>query len=412
MTTRRILVALIAMLSVVVLVGGSVVAGLAFWRFAGQPRGEQLLVIDADRRLRLVGANGNERLLADDLSGDNFRYPAAAPDGERIAFVSADENGMALNSLHLRTGERTELYRSNDAPPMYLTWSPDSSTISFLSTRREGGLGIHTVAADGSAESSLIGTTPGSSYFAWQPDSGGLLLHVGGSSFENGRVQIYARGGGEPVRELSDPGFFQSPAWSVDGNSFFYVAQPPVEGPPVPERVESVLTRVSATGDTAEVLAREKQAAIFFSRAPGSDDIAYITAGPGGFGALKVVGRDGGEPRVVSRPDDQIPAFFWSPSGDQLAYLTFEVTPNSPPQLTWHVVSSDGGEIRDLASFTPSTAFVGVINYFDAYAFALDLWSPDGTQLVYGTDEGVYSVDVASGDATRRADGVLATWAR
>jgi Tol biopolymer transport system component len=53
-----------------------------------------------------------------------------------------------------------------------------------------------------------------------------------------------------------------------------------------------------------------------------------------------------------------------------------------------------------------------MISFFDAYALALDLWSPDGSRIVYGTDEGVYVVDVASGEATRRADGVLAMWAK
>jgi len=68
--------------------------------------------------------------------------------------------------------------------------------------------------------------------------------------------------------------------------------------------------------------------------------------------------------------------------------------------------------VRDLASFTPSDAFTSIIGFFDAYAISLDLWSPDGRQLVYGTDEGVYSVDVASGNATRRSDGILAMWAK
>jgi TolB protein len=410
MGTRRVLVALIALLSVLILVGGSLVAGLTVWRLVGQSRGNALLVMDSERRLRLLDAQGNERVLADDLSGDLFRYPAAAPDGERVAFVSRDTDDLVLISMHLRTGERTELYRSDEAPPLYLTWSPDSSTISFLSNRREGGLGIHTVAADGSAEASLLSVSPGSSYYAWQPNSQGLLLHVGGSRFENGSVQVFNSGVSEPVRELRDPGFFQSPAWSVDGSSFFYVAQPPVEGPLSPESVESVLTRVAADGE-AEPLATERGAAIFFSRAPTNDAIAYITAGPNRFGALKLI--DGpGDALVVSRPDEQIPAFFWSPNGEQLAYLTFEATQNGPPQLTWHVVERGSGEIRDLTAFTPSQAFMGMLTYFDAYAFTLDLWSPDSSTLIYGTDEGIYSVNVGTGDTTRRGDGVLATWAR
>lgn len=412
MTTRRILVGLIALLTLFIFVTGIAVAGLAAYRFAAKPQGAQLLVLDADRRLLLVAADGAERILADDLSADMFRYPAPGPDGERIAVISSDDDGAALHTLHLRTGERTELYRSGSAPPLYVTWSPDASTISFLINRSEGGLGVYTVAADGSTEPELIATTPGSSYFAWQPEGGSFLLHIGGSSFEGGTVAVYDSGSTRPAQELSDPGFFQAPAWSVDSSAFFYVAQPAIQGPLRPELVESVLTRVAADGGSPQVIASEKERAIIFSRAPTSDTIAYITAGPNGFGALKVVDANGGEPRVISRPDDAIPAFFWSPDGSRIAYLTFEAQTQGLPRLTWHVVSSTGGEVRTLTSFTPSQAFAGVVNFFDAYALSLDLWSPDGSELVYGTDEGVYVVSVADGDARRRSTGMLAMWAK
>ncbi len=412
MSTRRILMALIALLSLFVIIGGAGVAGLAYYHLTRLQSGADLLVLDADRRLRLIAQDGQERLLAEDLSDDLFRYPATAPDGERIAYISEDAEGIALNSLHLRTGERTELYRSRVDPPLYAIWSPDSSTISFLSNRSAGGLGVHTVAADGTADSALLGVTPGSSYFAWQPDGGRLLLHVGGSSFENGKVAVYERGSSAPTHELADPGFFQAPAWSVDGAAFFYVAQPPISGRLTPDRVESVLTRVAADGSSPQALATEKMAAMIFSRAPTTDDIAYITVGPNGFGSLKLVDAAGGAARTLSRPNEAVPAFFWSPDGLQLAYLTLDGGGGGLPRLTWHVVAREGGEVRDLASFTPSQAFAGMISFFDAYALALDLWSPDGSRIVYGTDEGVYVVDVASGEATRRADGVLAMWAK
>jgi TolB protein len=415
MTTRRVLVVLVGLLTVFILVGGLGlvgVAGLAYFRLSGQSGGEQLYVVDGERRLRLLDADGGERVLAEDLSGDVFRYPAPAPGGERVAFISQDSAGVALNSLNLRSGERTELYRSASAPPLYITWSPDGGSISFLVNRPQGGLEVFIVPSDGSAEPARIGSTAGSSYFAWQPDGERLLLHQGGTRMEGGTVAIFERGDSQPSSELDDPGFFQAPAWSVDGDSFFYVVQPPVDGPMTQDRVESVLTRVSADGGAPQALASEQRNAILFSRSPASDDIAYITAGPDGFGGLKVVDAAGGEARLVSAPGHAIPAFFWSPDGSQLAYLTFEPQPQGLPRLTWHVVSRGGGEVRELSSFTPSPAFAGVINFFDAYALSLDLWSPDGTRIVYGTDAGVYVVDVATGEAAQRAEGSLAMWAK
>jgi len=413
LTTRRVLVALIAVLAIAILVGGLAVAGLAYWQFVarGPTTADDLLVLDGAQRMHLVPPAGDSRLLAEDVSPELFRYPAFAPDGTRVAYISQDREGIALHSLDLRTGARTELYRSRENPPLYLAWSPDGRAIAFLSNRRTGGLGVHRVAADGSSPSELIGISPSSSYFAWQPDSGALLLHIGGSSFEQGRVSVYGPGSSEPRVELVDPGFFQAPAWSRDGSQFFYVAQPPVSGPLSPDRVESVLTRVAADGTAPLALASERTAAIIFLRSPASDRLAYTTISPAGPGALKLVDGAGGEVRTLSRPDEGVVAFFWSPDGARIAYLTTEPG-GALPRFTWHVAELASGTISDLVSFAPSQAFAALVNFFDAYAISLDLWSPDGRQVVYGADDGVYVLDVVSGKAERRAAGVLGMWPR
>lgn len=421
MATRRILLILIGLLSACILAAGVAAAALAVLSVGragdaraplGQPRPERLLVVGDDRRLRTLDGRGDERVLVEDASPDVFRYPALAPDGQRIVYISQDDDGFALRSVDLRTGDRTELYRSRENPPLYAAWSPDGATISFLSNRSAGGLAVHVVPADGSGESALLGTAASSSYFAWQPDGTRLLLHIGGSSFENGRMAAFERGSTTPLYELADPGFFQAPAWTADGSGFFYVAQPPIQGQPSPELIESVLTRVGADGQGPQELAREKQAAMLFLRAPQSDHIAYITVGPRGFGALKLVAPDGSSARTLSAPDQQVRAFFWSPDGARLAYLTGEpAQPDAAPRFTWHVVEREGGGRRDMESFTPSQAFIGLTNFFDAYAISFNLWSSDGRSLVYGASDGVYVLDVASGAAQRRADGVLGLWA-
>lgn len=412
MTMRRALFGLIALLLVFIVVAGLGVAGLAYWRFSATPATQRLLVMGGDRSLTLLDGGGAGRTVADDVSPELFHYPSTASDGERIVYISSDGEGTALHSLNLRTGERNELYRSADEPPLYAAWSPDGRNVSFLSNRRGGGLDVYIVPADGSGAAAQIGTSPSSTYFAWRPDGSTLLLHTGGGDGSLGRVATYAPGNPEPLSEVADPGFFQAPAWSADGQDFFYVAQPGVEGQLSPDQVESVLTRVSADGSDPQPVASEKQAAILFSRAPDSDHLAYVTVGPNGFGALKVVDGAGGEVRTLSRPDEAIPAFFWSPDGSRIAYLTFARQDGGPPQFTWHLVDREGGAVRDLASFTPSQAFAALVGFFDAYAISLDLWSPDGRAIVYASDDGVYALDVASGEPERRADGVLGLWVR
>lgn len=416
MATRRILVALIGALTVFILVAGIGVAVLAA-QILGRPAApasvaQGLLVLDGERRLTLLAGDGAARTLAEDVSPELFHYPATAPDGRRIAYIGRAGGETLLFSLELASGRRAELYRSRESPPLYATWSPDGRYISFLVNMRGGGLGAHIVPADGSRPAELVGTSPSSSYFAWRPDSGALLLHSGGGDGVRGRVATFAPGQAEPLREVADPGFFQAPAWSVDGADFFYVAQPDPGGPLTAERVESRLTRVGAAGGPPQVLASEQQAALIFSRAPASDDLAYTTVGPAGFGALKVVAAGGGAARTLSRPDEAVAAFFWAPDGARIAYLTIERHEGQPPRFSWHLVAAGGGVVRDLGSFVPSPAFAALVNFFDAYALALDLWSPDGRELVFGSDEGVFALDVASGTRQRRADGVLGLWVR
>jgi TolB protein len=415
------LLALIGLLSACILAGAVGLGALAVLRLGqadglGLPLSQagagQLLVVGADQRLLTVDERGRERVLVEDASPDLFRYPSLSPDGERIAYISQDDEGFALRSMDVRGGGQTELYRSTDDPPLYVAWSPDGENISFLSNRSAGGLAVYVVPADGSREADLLGTAASSSYFAWQPDGGRLLLHIGGSSFEDGRVAAFEPGSTAPLYELADPGFFQAPAWTADGSGFFYVAQPPVQGQPSPELIESVLTRVSADGTGPQELAREKLAAMLFLRAPQSDHIAYITVGRGGFGPLKLVDPGGADRRTLSRPDEQVSAFFWSPDGAQLAYLTRDPgPPGEAPLFTWHIVERASGERRDLESFAPSQAFVAMVNFFDAYAISFDLWSSDGRELVYAASDGVYVLDVSSGEARRRSDGVLGMWA-
>ncbi len=410
MAARRILLTIIGLLSVVILIGILSAGALVVLLVTHRPVDQQLLVVGPERRLALVSRTGEAQVLATDMSTELFRYPALAPDGTRIAYISQSGNVSVLYVIDLRSGARIELYRSVTNPPLYIVWSPDGRYVSFLSNRSAGGLGMHIARADGSQEAELVSVSPSSLYLAWQPDSDSVLVHIGGSIFEDGRVITIQPGRKQPLHEVTDPGFFQVPAWSRDGKSFFYVAQPPIEGLPAVEKVESVLTRITVGEDQPQVLARESQAAIIFGRSPQSDEIAYTTLGPNGFGPLKLVGLDG-TVRTLSASDANVIAFFWAPNGEQIAYLTpVGRAANGLTQLRWNLVQTKGGATRALNTFTPSPAFLAQINFFDAYALSFDLWSSDGRALVYAANDGIYVLDVARGTASRRSDGALAMW--
>ena len=84
----------------------------------------------------------------------------------------------------------------------------------------------------------------------------------------------------------------------------------------------------------------------------------------------------------------------------------------NPARIEQFVIAGPGadGAVRDFESFKPSAAFAGLQVYFDAYTFSFSPWSPDGSRIVYGADDGVYVLDVAAGRAFRAADGALGVW--
>ena len=411
MVSRCTLVLVIGALSGFILIAGLGVAGLAgltFWRsMIRAPVSVSLLVVTGEQRLNLIADDGSSRVVAENVSPELFHYPSSTPDGRRIAYIGREGNETILFTLDLTSGQRTELYRSQVNPPLYATWSPDGRYISVLANLRGGGLGTYIVAADGTGQVDQLATSPRSSYFAWRPDSGAILLHTGGNP---GRVAALTLGQTEPLSERTDPGFFQAPAWSTAGDAFFYVAQPDPGGALTTDRIESVLTRVASSDGSSQVVVREPRAAIIFSRAPTSDDLAYTTVGETGFGALKIVTVGAERARTISRPDEEVVAFFWAPDSSQIAYLTIERRDGQTTGFVWHLVDAGSGNVRDLERFVPSQAFAALINYFDAYALALNLWSPDSQTLVYGSAEGVFTLDVASGAATRQASGVIGLW--
>lgn len=405
MPIRRILWIMIPLLLLVVIAGGGALAWLVF-----QERAEpiRLLILGSDTTVRLLDGDV-QRVIASDAETEGYGFPAPSPDGRRLAYVANDTNGMAIVQIELSSGARTELYRSRAAIPIDLAWSPDGRYLSFL---LDGGRTVHIVASDGSQPAQLVANGP-PSYFAWSPDSMTLLLHLGGHMVEGGHVATYQHGADHASPVASDPGFFQAPAWAADGKHFFYVAQPQITNPePSIEDVKADITRVSADGRETVVLAREEQADLRIVRSPSADKLAYMVRTPKGFGGLKLIDGVGSTARVLSRAEEKVTAFFWSPDGGSIAYLTHDGSYRMAGERTWHVVDISSGRVRDFETFTPSVAFggMGLEAFFDAYIFSFSPWSPDNSRIAYGTRDGVYVLDIATGRSTRMADGVLGMW--
>jgi Tol biopolymer transport system component len=410
MMVRRLLWVVIALLLVAVLVG---VGGAAWLLLRDRTVPIRLVAVGPNTQMRLIG-EGNDRVLASDASDANelnFAFPAPSPDGRRLAYVTQGASDRAITQLDLATGERRELYRSHNDAPFDLAWSPDGKYLVFLVSHGQS-LSLELVPADGSQPAQSI-VTGNPSYFVWSPDSATLLVHLSGHSVQNGHLVAYRLDGRHSDTLLNDPGLFQAPAWSYDGSHFFYAAQPPItRAQPQLEDISSNIVRVNADGKEPTTLVVEKQAYLWMVRAPNSDRIAYIARAldESGAAVLKLVDGTSGAVQVLSRTTEHVTAFFWSPDGARIAYLTHEGAYEAAGPRTWHIIEVDGGAVRDFETFQPSGAFVGLQVYFDAYTFSLSPWSPDSSRLAYGAENGVYVLDVAAGSATKAAEGTLGVW--
>ena len=401
---RVVLIVLGAML----LILGSLAGGTVWWLGRSGPPPE-LLIQQADGNLLLVSLPDQLRPLITDADGVQWRYafPVPSPDGRMIAYVDTLQGAPGVTTLvmHRIRGDRRVLFESADSQPFYLYWSPDSRQIAFLSGDQQQGMVLRTVNVLGKPAPQQV-ITGQASYFAWTPDSKRLLLHTGGDAPE-GTLGTWTAGDAQPhIWELR-PSMFQAPAWNDDGGSAIAAI---VDGS------SATLARLDPEGKVQQKLASARSGMLFVV-APSGKQVAYLPMSLGTVGNLHIINVDGTNDREVT--SSPVITFWWSPDGARIAYLTSAqndgtsaIGLRSQPEvlLAWHVLDVASGTSRTLRSFTPSAAFLNLLPFFDQYAHSIRMWDKGGRRLVYADQEGVWTLDVTSGTATRIGDGILGMW--
>ena len=392
--------------SILALAAGALSAGL--WYTSGPAERQwPILIQQADGNLALSDEQGLIKPLTFDADGQNMSYlfPAPAPDGRSVAAVAVQSSSFSNTASLIVVGvdgQRTTLFSNPERSPFYLSWSPDSAKIAFL-TGTSTGMTLHAALTNGQESARQI--APGQpSYFAWSPNSERLLLHIGGSAPEGGTLQLYEWGADDPQPLAVLPGGFQAPGWLPDGQQAFAV---------VAQDGATTLARIDAKGAVQQRLA-EVDSSTLFVPAPDATHLAYISLGRSS-SELHVLRADGSDNRALATTTAV--TCFWSPRGDRLAYLsvvTDDVQPTALrqrlPQLRWSVLDLPSGQVRDFAPFEPSLTFWSLLPFFDQYAQSHRVWDSSGSRLLYADNDSVYSLDVTSGQTQRIAPGVLGLW--
>lgn len=383
----------------------------------------RLVLINTAGQIETVAPTGEQRRTLT-ASSMFYQFPSWAPDDSAIAAIGIDGSigGIFVLEDSAESHQRT-VYQDSNAP-IYHYWSPDSTQISFIANHSRS-LGLFMAARDGATEPYLL-TTGQPFYWDWRDDSAELLIHTGVPGGRTARLAFIASDGDGSGDSLADPGFFQSPDISPSG---VYIAYAQID-----ESQRQVVVRNMVTnGET--ILDHYQTTSLAWN--PQEDQLAF-TAPPASaenssFAPLHLVDAATGAERLLV--DDQVIAFFWSPDGQQIAYLTlrqgFQGSESADAALQrigqrhprivlnlWVMTVGDnmGEDSAELiAIFEPSILFLTqFLPFYDQYSRSHLLWSPtsDAIAIPIQFDEepaiAIYPSD--GSEPTIIPDGLVAFW--
>jgi TolB protein len=194
---------LLAALACVVLVGLAVGAGRAF-----RPEGiiaygvGNIYLVDIDTGLTLRFTS------LGDVGEVNW-----SPNGISVALLRWDRERNNYDIYMISMDERhlTRL-TDNDAADFDLSWSPDSNSLAFVSTRN-GDADIYTIDVRSQRTNQLVDNKEYDTEPAWSPD-GRQIAFISGGTFSGGNIYVVDIEGNN-LQQLTE-GHDYSPSWSPD----------------------------------------------------------------------------------------------------------------------------------------------------------------------------------------------------
>ena len=364
-----------------------------------------------------VGSAGP--VMAQPLDVTNFyAWPTWSPDGTKIAAsrVRRTDSGAQLTVEIIDTESarsRTVYTNETSSPiargaPHYMYWSPDSRYLAFLAVVA-GGQTLFVL--DTAGEEEIAAVAIGAPlYYHWSSESDALLIHIESAV-------LLAR---KPFDQGPQPlviarGEFRAPAFSPDGKLFAYID--------TTEDGRSLFaTPLSGSEPGKDIVGARQRAA--FAWSPNGQELAIadqLDPGSALLERLRVVSADGGQERTIG--EGLIIAYFWSPQGDQIAWVVLDIESRS---FDWKVSPSAGGPARQIFRLRASDHMFTMLTFFDQFGYSHSPWSPDGTRLVVSgtieetsagrngttpTENQVFVLDATGAEEPRKiAAGVLAFW--
>ncbi len=412
---RRIL-ALVAAL--VVVAGVLLAAGVVSFRGGPATQLNRIVVVDAAGGLATVAADGSGRRDYP-VAGASFQFPAWSPDGTHLAAIGGDGPRAAVYVFDDRAGAVRPrppivVYPTSTSYPIYVSWSPDGQRIAILTSENDG-LALRIVSADGSSSTGIVYRGQ-PLYWDWVDDAH-LLVHSGvpGPQAFVGEIALDAT---TSHVVSGTPGLFQAPGVSADGADVAYVA--------TSSDAQAAVVVEGRTGRTRVQTPVQGASALGWS--PQGDQLAYtVPATDNGapFGALHLLDPGAGSTRTLL--DGVVVAYFWAPDGRTIAAIrivpaggpTAALTPMTAATATELELTlvdvATGKPVLASSIHLPDLILSQFLPFFDQYAHSHRVWAPAGDALVLPLVNNAGSSEITviplDGSAPRViADGVAAFW--
>lgn len=362
---------------------------------------DRIVFITTDGEIATISPNGqNTRTLTD--TDKRFQFPAWSPDGQYVAAIGSNRDGAGVYLVRDQGpgGDLDERFFSRNRTPIYLYWSPNSKSLSFIANHSFGDLALYLMPVEGEPEARILGTGR-PFYWNWFSSSEQILIHSGGAG-ENARLALLNVTEEESEEVVGIPGFFQSPAVSADGRFWAYA-----------EEHDGGLSWLTVWDREQDAVERRRHAGLIaMGWSPSKAQLAVISGRPDAnnfYGPLRMLDLETGREEMISR--NMVLSFFWSPNGRYLAYISLDsattdvqvqggsksimaktggqpgnfnlIQDGLAHRFQLHVVDFTNGENRLLAHYTPTFLFLSqFLPYFDQYAHSHRIWAPDSRALV------------------------------
>ena len=347
-----------------------------------------LLVVTDDQAVNAISTEGETvELVAADPTR-RVSQATWAPDGRLAVWTEVDAAaGEAVIAMGNSEGQRRI---DGGTIPFFYAWSPEGDHVAYLGNSPDGA-GVAMGLVDVAAGTARLVDHGAPYYLDWAPDGSRLAVHVDSTFL--GFVDL--EGGRTPLATVA--GLFQAPQFLDDGR-LLVATGGDLQGVALSEDSGEPVVIAPITGGT------------FFSASADGTMLAYTdTANAPILGSLSVVPIEGGEPQSVN--EDGVVAFEWSPSGEQLLFMTVNAEGTALIPQIW-----DAGSVEMYEELLPTQEMISsYLPFWDQYSRVLTLWAPDGASFVLPVDGenggSIVVYDVASGDTTRVSGGRFASWA-